>query len=100
MLWVEPCRSRYASVVVPMRRCWREKHARVHDAGGVELCLRGAQRGGEELGRLTAVPRSVVAPDGVVMGDRAAKRQDRLGRSRLDRVPLLELLVGATGRVD
>src|SRR6185369_12775340 len=42
----------------------------------------------------------MVAPDGVVMGDRAAERRDRIRGRELDLVPLLQLLTGPAGRVD
>src|SRR6185312_12796537 len=42
----------------------------------------------------------MVAPDGVMVGDRAAERRDRLRGRELDLVPLLQLLAGPAGRVD
>src|SRR6201985_2805938 len=42
----------------------------------------------------------MVAPDGVVVGDRAAERRDRLRGRELDLVPLLQLLAGPAGRGD
>ena len=42
----------------------------------------------------------MVAPDGVMVGDRAAVRADRRRGRELDLVPLLQLLAGPAGRVD
>ena len=60
-------------------------------ACGVELGLGGAQGGGEGCRALAVVPGAVIAADGVVMGDRAAGLDQRLGGRRLDLVPLLDL---------
>src|SRR5262245_37169367 len=77
-----------------------DEHARVQDAGRVEGALRRDQRGGEPRGALAVVPGSVIAPDGVVMGDRAAETDYRLRGGGLDRVPLLDLAVATAGRED
>ena len=50
-----------------------------------------AKRLGELVGALPVVPRAMVAADGVVMGDRASGRQNRLGGRGLHLVPLLDL---------
>src|SRR6201989_908122 len=68
-----------------------EENARVQDRGRVELGLGGPQ-GGSEGGRaLAVVPGAMVAADRVVMGDRAAALDQRLGHRGLDLVPLLDL---------
>ena len=71
------------------------EHAGVERSGGVERRLGRAQRGGERLGPLAVIPRPVVAPDGVVVGDGPAGGQDRVGGGALDLRPLLELLAPA-----
>ena len=60
-------------------------------AGRVELGLGGAQGGGEGGRALAVVPGAVVAADRVVVGDRAAALDQRLGDRGLDLVPLLDL---------
>ena len=57
----------------------------------VQLGLGGAQRGGERGRALAVVPGAVVAADRVVVGDRAAALDHRLGGGGLDLVPLLDL---------
>ena len=57
--------------------------------------LGAAQRGGERLGPLAVVPRAVVAADRVVVGDRAAGRDERIGDGLLDGPPLPVLLPAA-----
>src|SRR5215468_10514936 len=79
---------------------WRKQDPRVHDPGGVEFGLRPAKRVGEQLRHLAQVPAAMVAPDGVVVGDGAAERRDRLCGRELDLIPLLQLLAGAAGGVD
>ena len=63
----------------------------VHDPGRVEPLLHGAQRLHAQLAHLGGHPGRVVAADGVVVGDRAAVRDDRVHRGRLRRAPLVEL---------
>ena len=46
----------------------------IEDPGGVQCGLRRSQRGRERVGALAVVPGPVVPPDGVVVGDRAARR--------------------------
>ena len=74
-----------------------DQHAGVEDPGRVDRVLGRPQRRGERLGALAVVPGPVVAADGVVVGDRPARGDDRLRGGRLDLVPLLEL-VAAPGR--
>jgi len=54
----------------------------------VEGALGGFERLGEQRRALAVVPRPVVAPDRMVVGDRAAAVDDRVERRRLDRRPL------------
>src|SRR5205085_6814071 len=49
---------------------------------------------------LAQVPTAIVAAKGMMIGDRAAERQNRLRSGELDLVPLLELLPRATSTVD
>src|SRR5207244_10096899 len=60
--------------------------------------LGGAQGAGEQVGTLAVVPGPVVTADGVVVGDRAAVSQHRLGGGGLDVAPLLELRPATAGR--
>src|SRR5947209_18879962 len=60
--------------------------------GRVHGMLDRPQRGRERLGALAVIPRPVIAPDGVMVRDRAATVQNRIGGSLLDRSPLLQLL--------
>jgi EAL domain len=50
----------------------------VHDPGGVEPLLRGADEVEPDLAHLGGHPGGVVAADGVVVGDGAARGHDRL----------------------
>ena len=68
-----------------------DQDAGIEDPGRVELGLGGAQGGGEGGRALAVVPGAVVAADRVVVGDRAAALDQRLGDGRLDLVPLLDL---------
>lgn len=65
----------------------------------VDRDLGAAERGGEDVGALFVVPGSVVASDGVVVGDGSAGRDDRVADRRLDLVPLGDL-VAASARDD
>src|SRR5438034_7168599 len=68
-----------------------DQHSGIEDRARVERGLRRRERARELVGALAVVPRPVVAPDGVVVGDRPATVDDRVGRRPLDLVPLLEL---------
>src|SRR5215203_7359310 len=68
-----------------------DQHAGVQHPGRIELGLGGAEGGGEWGRALAVVPGAVVAADGVVVGDRAASVDQRLGDGGLDLVPLLDL---------
>jgi EAL domain-containing protein (putative c-di-GMP-specific phosphodiesterase class I) len=57
-----------------------EQLAGVHDPGGVEPLLGGPDEVEPQVAHLSAHPRRVVAPNGVMVGDRAARRHDRLAR--------------------
>src|SRR5437762_3302165 len=50
----------------------RYQDARIEDPGGVENSLGGIERTAEQSGALLPVPRHVIAPDCVMMGDRPA----------------------------
>ena len=78
---------------------WLQQDPRVHDPGGVQFSLRAAKRGGEQRRHLPQVPFPMVAPDRMVMGNRAAEREDRLRGRELDLIPLLQFLAGAAGGV-
>ena len=69
-----------------------DQHARVEDAGGIDRALRRLQRDRERLGALPVVSAPVIAPDRVVVGDRPARIDERVGRGGFDRLPLRELL--------
>ena len=75
-----------------------EQLAGVHDPGRVEPLLDRAQRLEAELADLRLHVGGVIAADGVVVGDRAARGDDRLAGGRLDRPPLLDLLAAAARR--
>src|SRR5215831_2256568 len=79
---------------------WRKQDPRVHDPGGVKFSLRPAKLVGEQLRHLAQVPAAVITPDGVVMGDRAAERRDRLRSRDLDLIPLFQLLAGTARSED
>jgi diguanylate cyclase (GGDEF)-like protein len=57
-----------------------EQLPRIHDPRGVEPLLRGADEVEPDLAHLGGHPGRVVAPDGVVVGDGAARGNDRLAR--------------------
>src|SRR5207245_11161457 len=73
-----------------------DQYARIEDARRVERALCGAQRGGERFGTLAVVPGAVRAPDGVVVGAGAARREDCLRGCRLELRPLRELASAAS----
>src|SRR4051794_10639970 len=68
-----------------------DDHARVEHARRVDRALRRPERLRERVGALLVVPGPVVAADGVVVGDRPARRDQRLRHRRLHGVPLLDL---------
>src|SRR5215469_370863 len=73
--------------------CWRlslriDQDAGIEQALGVEGLLGGFERRAEERGALAIVPGAVVAADGVVMGDGAARGDDRIEARALDFLPL------------
>jgi len=70
---------------VPLRR---EELARVHDARRVDALLDRAQHRHPERAVLGLEPRSVVAAHRMVVGERAARGEDRIGRRRLRPPPL------------
>ena len=70
--------------VAPLRV---EQDAGVHDAGGIERPLRGAQRLDEERGHLRLVPGAMQASDGMVVRDRGAARLESVARGALDGPP-------------
>src|SRR5215475_4837809 len=80
--------------------CWVKQDPWVHDPGGVEFGLCPAKRVGEQLRHLAQVPAAMVAPDGMVVGDCAAERRDRLRSRELDLIPLLQLLAGTARSED
>jgi diguanylate cyclase (GGDEF)-like protein len=57
-----------------------EQLAGVHDSGGVEPLLRGADEVEPDLAHLGGHPGGVVAANGMVVGDGAARADDRLAR--------------------
>src|SRR4051812_7333370 len=78
------------------RRSRIDQPAGIEQPGRVERLLRRAQGGGERVGALRVIPRAMVAPDAVVVGDRAARLEDRPPGGGLHLVPL-RLLVAAPG---
>src|SRR5436305_15055272 len=74
----------------------REKYARVQGPARVEPAFQGSEPFQVEGRLFPPVPGHVVAADRVMVGDGAAHVDDGVGRGRLDRLPLIELL--ATGR--
>ena len=75
-----PIRARSCSAARSISVTERHQLARVHDPGRVELGLQRAQRRDALLAHLARHPRRVVAPDRVVVGDRAAAVYDRSAR--------------------
>src|SRR4051794_30114135 len=71
------------------------KDARVEKTLWIDRGLGAAQRLGERVGSLAVVPGTVIAADGVVVGDRPAGSLERVGSRPLDRPPLLDLLAAA-----
>ena len=72
----------------PARELAPEQHAGVDDPGGVAALLDRAQQLEAERAVLGLQPRRVVAPDGVVVGDRRARGGDRVARGALGALPL------------
>ena len=66
----------------------------------VELAFDRAEACREEGRPLLVVPGPVIAADGVMMGDGAALRQERIARSVLDDAPLVDELAMAAKRGD
>ena len=79
----------------PQRARLGQQLPRIHDPGGVEALLDGPQRLEPQLPHLGAHVGGVIAPDRVVVRDRALSRNDRLAGGGLDRPPLLDLLARA-----
>src|SRR5262245_59559087 len=84
--------SRNASTTAAIARVLRasrvDENARIEQALRVERFLGGAQRLGEQRRALAVVPRAMIAPDRVVMGDRPAILDHGVERRALDREPL------------
>ena len=68
---------------------------RIHNARRVERALRGGEGFAEKVRSLLAIPGHVVAPDGVMMRDRAAGGDQRVGGAGLDLAPLLDEPAGS-----
>src|ERR1700733_11603004 len=68
----------------------RDQHARVHDPRRVKRALRRNERFAEQVGALRAIPGHMVAPDRVMMSDRAAGGDQSIGGAGLDVAPLLD----------
>jgi hypothetical protein len=68
--------------------------AGVEHAGGVELVLEGAEDADADGADLAGEPGLVVLADGVVVGDRGAVVDDRVGGCRLGTHPLRDRVVG------
>ena len=66
----------------------------------VERAFRRAQRRGEQVRPLAIVPAAMIAPDRVMMGDRAAGGDQRVARRALDRPPLLDQRAMPAERVE
>ena len=71
------------------------QHTRIEQAARVEGVFRGFKRCSEQLRTLPIVPWPMVAADRVVVGDRAAGRDELVGRGILDRLPLLDQMTVA-----
>src|SRR5260221_13568048 len=93
---------RSATPPTPVRSSWvapsasvaeRRQLARVHDPRRVELGLDGSERREASLADLLAHPRRMIAPDGVMVGDRAATGDDRPARRLLDGGPLRDRIL-------
>src|SRR3954447_5313981 len=65
--------------------------ARVHDPHRIQAPLGRPDDLDPQLAHLVGHPRDVVAADRVVVGDRAARGDDRVARRPLRRPPLLDL---------
>src|SRR5689334_9165081 len=89
-----------ASLAGCMRLSGIDQDAGIENCVRVECALRGAERRGEAFGTLLVVPGTMVATDGVVVGDGAAVRDDDVGGGGLDLGPLGELRTGSRGRDD
>src|SRR4051812_36695613 len=66
----------------------------------VEHALRCSERAPEERGPLPAIPGHVIAPDGVVVGDRSTRREEGVGGAALDVAPLFDEFAGRAADVE
>src|SRR5581483_12433377 len=88
-------RARSTMTFVPSRRrrCARsgiDQHAGIEQALRIERRFRRLERRGKKRRSLAVVPGTVIAADGVVVRDCAARRDERVGGGGLDRLPLLQ----------
>ncbi len=72
-----------------------DEHAGVHHAARVDGRLGAGEGERERVRALAVIPRPMIAPDGVVVGDRAALGDDRVRDGALDCAPLLDLLAAS-----
>src|SRR5215813_1490335 len=70
-------------------RLWINQDARIEHSPWIQFALGCPQGGSEKLRPLPVVPGPVVAADGMVMGDGAARRDQRIACRVLDGLPLL-----------
>src|SRR2546423_2712677 len=76
------------------------QQARIDQALAVEVLLGGAQRLGEQRRALLVIPRTVIAPDRMVMRDRAAVGDHGVEPRALDDAPLFAELSGLPKRME
>src|SRR6516165_6062600 len=67
-----------------------DQDAGIEEALRIERRLRRLERRGEERRALAVVPGAMIASDGVVVRDGAARLDERVGGGVLDRLPLLQ----------
>src|SRR5258707_1425230 len=79
---------------------WIDQHTGIEQALRVECLLGGAQRFGEKRRTLLVIPWTMIAPDRVMMRDRAAVCDHGVERGTLDGKPLRAKLFRIAERME
>ena len=85
---------------IGLQSSWIDQHAGIEQALRIERLLGGAQRVGEQRRALAVVPRAMIAPDRMMMRDRAAVLDHGIERRALDRAPLRAELARLAERME
>src|ERR1700719_3223703 len=95
-----------AKILVPSQvtllpcRLGVDQHSRIEQALRIQCCFGRPEGSGEQRRALAIVPPPVVAPDRMMVGDRAAICDHGIKTGRLDSVPLRAQLAMPSGGVE